>query len=406
MSHSKRTILSLFTAAALCLIFTLFAAASVNNTAALPGRETNNASDNNYFTWSYPMQSFLMENADGTLTRVEAQSDATVLIETFSATGSEKRSTKTIAFELPLFGGFFAGESHNYLVFGQSNPDESDSTEVLRIVQYSKSWQRVNSASVYGANTYIPFDAGSLRMTETGGKLYIHTCHEMYMSSDGYHHQANMTYVMRESDCAVVDSWYRVMNIGYGYASHSFNQFIVTDGTNVYRVDHGDAYPRGVSVTSFSVSSSVTNVSYTIPLTFSGETGANATSASIGGAALGTNNLLIAGNIDAQGDSHSYSNARNIFILSVAKTLGSASCQYITSYSDDAGITVRTPQLVKVSSNEFLLLWEEYNTSTRATVVRAARVDGSGALKTGIFTLEARLSDCQPILTADGYVTW
>ena len=398
-------ILSFVTVVALCFSWVAVGAAA-NNAVSLFGQETSNASANNYSVWSSTVTSYLAENGDGTLTRVEARRDSSVLIETYSADGAVKRSSVSLAYELPIFGGFFAGEDCNYLVFGQSNPEESDSTEVLRVVQYSKSWQRLNSSSVYGANTRVPFEAGSLRMTETGGKLYIHTCHKMYKSSDGLNHQANMTFVLRESDCKVVDSWYEVMNISYGYSSHSFNQFIVTDGGSVYRVDHGDAYPRGVAVTSFSVDKSVTNVKYTVPIIFSGAIGNNATGASIGGAALGTDALLIAGNLNGKGESHGDQNARNIFVLSVGKSLDTQNWHYITSYSDADGVTVRTPQLVKTAADSFLLLWEEYTSADNAVVVRAVRVNGKGQQETGIKTLDVRLSDCAPILTSDGCVTW
>lgn len=87
-------------------------------------------------------------------------------------------------------------------------------------------------------------------MTETAGKLYIHTCHEMYTSSDGLNHQANMTFVLDENTLKVLDSYSDVMNlVQAGYVSHSFNQFICTDGKSVYRVDHGDANPRAVAIT-------------------------------------------------------------------------------------------------------------------------------------------------------------
>ena len=76
--------------------------------------------------------------------------------------------------------GFYSGSDHNYFVFGQANPNDSDEEEVMRIVKYSKDFPRIGAVSVYGANTNIPFEAGSLRMTETAGKLYCHTCHEMY----------------------------------------------------------------------------------------------------------------------------------------------------------------------------------------------------------------------------------
>lgn len=98
-----------------------------------------------------------------------------MIVENYSAAG-KKTGSKTVAMELSLFGGFYSGSDHNYFVFGQANPNDSDEEEVMRIVKYSKDFQRIGAVSVYGANTNIPFEAGSLRMTETAGKLYIHTC--------------------------------------------------------------------------------------------------------------------------------------------------------------------------------------------------------------------------------------
>ena len=103
--------------------------------------------------------------------------------DSFQLTGQQKLDV-----ELPLFGGCFCGESYNFLVFGQNNPDESNEVEVVRIVKYDKEWNRLDAASVRGANTSVPFDAGSLRMAESQDMLYIHTCHEMYKSSDGVNH--------------------------------------------------------------------------------------------------------------------------------------------------------------------------------------------------------------------------
>ena len=52
-------------------------------------------------------------------------------------------SGRTIPMELSRWGGFFAGADYNFFVFGQENPSESDSTEVIRVVKYSKDWQRL-----------------------------------------------------------------------------------------------------------------------------------------------------------------------------------------------------------------------------------------------------------------------
>lgn len=76
------------------------------------------------------------------------------------------------------------------------------------MVKYDKNWKRLGAASLKGANTVIPFDAGSLRCDEYGGYLYIRTCHEMYTSDDGLNHQANMTLAVRQSDMTITDSFY------------------------------------------------------------------------------------------------------------------------------------------------------------------------------------------------------
>ncbi len=416
LKRAKQTIFCVFVAVALCCVFAVCGFAAGKNAVQLSGQETENASANDYRIRAGNVYSYLTENADGTLTRVEAQNDSAVLIETYSADGTVKKSDRTIASELPLFGGFYAGKDAYFLVFGQKNPDESNGVEVLRVVKYSKSWQRQGSASAYGENTYIPFDAGSLRMTEAGGKLFIETCHEMYQSSDGLHHQANMYFCVDESAMQIVDRYSGVMNISYyGYVSHSFNQFICTDGSYVYRADHGDAHPRGFSINRFPVSAvPASNVSYLIPLYFPGDTGINSTGATLGGMALSDSRVLLAGSIDDQtGDYGHFTDSGgdrqfNVFVISSPKSMAENESTFrrITNYTSSDGIRVRTPQLVKVAADRFLLLWEEYNAGNESNVVRAVCLDGSGTAQTQIYTLEARLSDCQPILTSDGYVTW
>jgi hypothetical protein len=88
-----------------------------------------------------------------------------VVVEAYSA-DFQFISGFSAELELPLFGGFYSGETHNFLVFGQENDAEDDSVEVYRVVCYTKDWQRVGSDSLYGANTTIPFRAGSLRFAE------------------------------------------------------------------------------------------------------------------------------------------------------------------------------------------------------------------------------------------------
>ncbi len=388
------------------------AAAELLTAYDMDGAKTNNASEHDYIRWSKPVNSYLGET-DGKLVRVEYAGGDELTVEWYSPEGG-LLSTGSVEKELPLFGGFYFGQTWNFAVFGQSNPEEKTDLEVLRVVKYDKSMNRLAAVSYYGENTYIPFDAGSLRMAETAGRLYIHTCHEMFQSSDGYHHQANMYFCINESTMQTLDRWTGVMNISYyGYVSHSFNQFIATDGDYVFRADHGDAHMRGVSITRFNVSAdNASNTAYTVPLAFAGPTGANSTGAALGGMALSANRVLLAGRIDSQtGEYDSFSDIYskeqyNIFVISAAKSLAESENKvvYITGHAQDAGIKMGAPHLTAIGGDRFLLLWEE--TENSATAVKAAVIDENGALQTKIRTLQARLSDCAPLLTSDGMVCW
>ena len=367
---------------------------------------SSNVSENNYTVWSSVVNSYLVENNDGTFTRVERADGDSIIIENYSKDHKLLKSEK-VKKELPIFGGFYSGENYNFMVFGKQNSDESDSNEVLRIVKYSKDWKKISSCSVNGANTYLPFEAGSLRMTETDGKLYVYTCHEMYAGEDSINHQANMTFVVDMNKMTVIDSFYDVYNISAGYVSHSFNQFIAADGESVYRVDHGDANPRAVSLTKCSVDGDITDVHYTSAFNILGGWGNNSTGVSVGGMALSEDNCLIVGNSVDQSDekNHSYYGQRNVFLTVTDKKLENTKLVWLTDYKDSE-ITVRTPQIVNLGNDHFLVMWEEYSDTTNSAVVKTASVDGDGKIVSTKKYSHARLSDCQPIYTSEGMVEW
>ncbi len=376
-----------------------------NNVYSMVGASSQNISANDYYTYGNVVNSYLTQNSDGTLTRVE-YTGKNVIVEKYSSDGKKLKSRKTIKMELPIFGGFYSGRNYNYLVFGRKNTKDSDKTEVMRVVKYSKSWKRLKSVSYKGCNTYIPFDAGSLRMTETGGKLYIHTCHEMYAGSDGLHHQANMTYVIKESNMSKVQEYYDVMNIAQaGYVSHSFNQFIQTDGKYIYRVDHGDAYPRGISITKCLANGDITEVDYTIPVSLANVSGYNDTGASVGGFELSSDKCLIAGNaVNFKKTADSYA-VRNIFVAATDTQLTGTKIIWLTKYKESDTVTVMTPQLVKLGEDSFMLLWEEKNNRGKITT-SVVTLDGAGNPTSDIVKKNARLSDCKPIVCKDGNVRW
>lgn len=383
---------------------------SLGTSYKLTDSTSSNMSDNHYNVWSSVMNSYLSENKDGTLNRVENTGNG-VLVEKYSADGTKLISTNTIEKELSKFGGYFLGKDNNYLVFGEANKEESDSQEVVRVVKYTKDWTRVSDCKIYGSNTYIPFEAGSLRMTELDGKLYVYTCHEMYADEKGTNHQANMLFTIDESTMKTTDSMYDVSNLGYGYVSHSLNQFIKTDGDYIYRVDHSESNSismggqllsaNGITISKYNKNSKSTSVLISVPKSFNIHSG-NYTGASIGGFEIGSDKCIIA---YAEAISKSNSN-RNINLIITNTTLDKRNNVTLTNYGDDDNINCRTPQLVKVNENLFLVMWEEKNTSTGKVDTKVMTIDSNGKAVIPERTMPIRLSDCQPIFCSDNLVKW
>lgn len=399
--------------------------------AKITPKSSNNKGKQNYSDWdcwASTVKSYLTANQDGTLMRVE-YTGSKVWAETYQADESciDQREIKM---ELPIFGGFYAGKDNYFLVFGKENPNENDEAEVIRVVKYGKDWKRQGAASLYGANTTIPFGYGSLRMAEYGGMLYVRTCHQMYKTPDGLNHQANLTFCVKTDEMRITDQFSEIMNIDYGYVSHSFNQFIRVDGGKLVAVDHGDAHPRSVVLVQYLEEAGGENFtegqfwenedgSYGMGncinvnvLPIQGKYGANDTGVSVGGFEASGTAYLVAGNSVSQDDAASYDafGKRNIFVTCTPKTAfaqtaaqtereSATTVHWITNYTEKDSVNVSTPQMVKLGDNEFLLLWTEGKT------VKSVLLDGSGNPTTGIHSMKGALSDCQPILTGDS-VTW
>ncbi len=152
----KRRLLSLLLVLTAAISFLSVPASAAGETPAV----SSNINAQDYTTYGKPVNSYLFENEDGGLTRVE-YINGTICGGGLLLFLPASHHSRTIPMELSIWGGFFAGKDYNFFVFGQENPSESNSTEVIRVVKYSKDWQRLGQASLRGANTVTPFDAGS-----------------------------------------------------------------------------------------------------------------------------------------------------------------------------------------------------------------------------------------------------
>ena len=355
----------------------------------------------NYGYYGDVTTAYLVPLENGGYQRVEYV-NSKVLVENYDAS-FKLIGQKYIECELPLFGGFYSGQQYNFLVFGKKNTEESDANEVIRVVKYDKAWKRLDGNSIYGANTYEPFDAGSLSMAEYNDILYIHTCHTMYVSDDGYHHQANCSFAIQETDMSLLDSYTDVMNLSYGYVSHSFMQLIRTDGEMLYRADLGDAYPRGITLTATELTSKLSDPAlYGTIVKIPGSTGQNYTGYTLSGLELSDTNYIIVGS----GVTETDANTKNVFISSSNKNSWTQNIEWITNYDSNSNIKVQAPKLVKINNNQFLLLWEEYDSSSKTYETKMVLVGANGKPVSKIFTSTLALSACYPTVDREGYIVW
>ena len=341
--------------------------------------------------WAQPGKSFLYEDR-GNFIRVE-YIDGEVVVEAYDS-GFDHCYTQLVEAELPLWGGFYAGETYNFLVFGQQNKGKLDSTEVLRVVKYSKDWERLDHVTIRGANTADPFNAGGMSMDEGAGLLYIRTSHQMYNG-----HQSNFTIVVDQAAMEVADIQDYTGYVDSGYVSHSMNQHILIDSENkVIALDHGDAYPRAACLFQYydpagngqyhHIGQSVDVVS------FPGELGDNTTGAYVTG--LGETTTGYVSLYSSLWQPDGTEGAMDLYLAYTPKDAFTAEATVTRLVARDCG----EGQLVPDGLGGGWILWE----NAAGTAMYYARYSADGAVTEPV-EIDAWRSDCQPIVS-DGKVIW
>ena len=368
----------------------------------------------NYSRSASPIGSYLVDIGNGNMMRVQSDYDSSNIYVEYYDSQYNVTGVRQLAPELPIYGGFYSGSDAYYIVTGQKNEEESDTVECYRITKYDKNWNRIGSAGLYDCNTFLPFRAGCVRMTEADGYLFVRTSHQMYLSSDGLRHQANVTIQFDENKLVITDSYTDVMNSKYGYVSHSFNQFIKTEGNHLVAVDHGDAYPRSIVLTEYQTDFTngqfISNMNYwknpcksTDLFEFTGEIGDNATGASVGGFEVTDSAYLVAANSINQedtSDDRSRHDYRNVCIVGKSKRDGHTFVNWLTNLEGDLSAT--TPYLVKINDNKYLVMWSYQKRSVGA--IDYTYIDADGSQISPIYTMNGMLSDCEPVYINDTVV--
>ncbi|MBQ6663664.1 MAG: hypothetical protein IJM69_09020, partial [Firmicutes bacterium] len=318
-------------------------------------------------------------------------------------------SRKFVALELPLWGGFYAGTDSYYVVEGQLNEAESDSAEVIRVIRYSKSWQRLGAAvitgntALFGGQVRRPFRAGCLEMTERNGYLYVATGHEGYVDeSVGQGHQGLLLIEVNEQTMTgkiiACDLW------------HSFMQYIQADSDKLYLLEQSEG-SYCTSLKRFGMSGSAEATLAVLHY------GGQRTSpwavpcyASVDDLAVSGSNVLgLGASIDQSlYDSVNQDTPHNLYLTVTPKsnfTEAATNVVWLTNYQGDGKCFLGT-KITKVNDNRFLIMWEEYGSEQPATagdplsssILHYLFVNGAGQKISKEYTAAAPLSDCHPVL--------
>ncbi len=371
----------------------------------------NSVSDNSE-RWPGVQNSYIVQNSDGTISTIDINDS--IAIETYD-NSFKLVASKEIAFELPLFGAFYSGKRYNYIAYGQENPKQSDSKEVIRLVKYDKDFKRLSSVSIKGGESFTvsPFTASGGRMAEAGGKLVFHTARTRYRTSDRLNHQSQLTIIIDTASMKVLN------NLGEyqpNHVSHSFNQFAAFDGEDHVLLDHGDAYPRSVVLHRQSGENEYSELDL---FKISGQKGANYTGVSVGGFEVVSGNYIAAINSIDQSKAGAYTDyekggltmdERDVYLCIVpADNLVSTAVRKVklTQYIG-TGRTASTPKLVRISNDRLVVLWQEIipgkgnEGDFSYGPLKYILIDGSGKTLGSTKELDNRiLSTCDPVVSGN-----
>ena len=348
----------------------------------------------------------VVDNGDGTYTRA-IPTDGGIVVEICDSATDKLTWKKTVKRELPLWGGFFSGRHYNFLVFGQKNVEEDNGREVVRVVRYTKNWNRLDAASVNGANTVEPFGFGNVTMTESGDMLYFHTCHVMYADPNGINHQASFDFDVYVPTMQITTVRAQVDRYGTGYVSHSLGQCIARDGDDVIQMDLGDGYPRSLIMFRWkeiggSLVKAGSKGESLEAMAIASEIGDNYTGIQLAGLEASKDRYLAAG-VSVSQKGKNPSGPQNLFVLAVSKadfTPTGVELRWLTDYSTDDKRSLSDPELVKLNDDSMLLMWTENDARTRYMYL-----DGAGRAASRIYALKGARTGGKPMLRG-GEVRW
>ncbi|WP_110114797.1 S-layer homology domain-containing protein [Bacillus sp. CGMCC 1.16541] len=339
----------------------------------------NPTSDYYYDNWLVPSTRYFFTDPHRQQPHMLSALDNTIHVQHLSSSFARTGETK-IKMELPLFGGFHVGDDgYYYIVFGQSNEEESNTKTVYRVVKYNTNWVKVAHVDVKDVHVVEPFAASNVTMASQNGKLAIYSARLRYLSKyDGLHHQSNIPLLIDTKNMAILHKGGEWPD---NHVSHSFASYVQLDGDDIIYADHGDAYPRSIVL---QVERNHEIERQVELITFPGEIGDNYTGGYLGGLQTSPSTYLVTGSDLARNSKQTFDyDTHNVFLGVVPKNESKKQkVIWLTNHTPDKQISIAETHLCKVNDNTFVVLWKEQKSEANEQTTYYATVDANGTLLT------------------------
>ena len=365
------------------------------------------------YSLEYPRErSTSLVTADEGYMRVCNNQGSTIYIEYYD-TDFKLLKKKTIKMELPIWGGFYKGTDGYYIVEGKYNTKCVNGTEVIRIIKYDTSWNRIGAGSIcakkeWGHEIRYPFDAGCVDIVETDGDIYIATGHEGYVDKAINRGHQGLLLVRMNKDTLDTE----VVNYDL---YHSFSQRLAVDGDDLYLYEESEG-SRATTLTQFDISEPGEGYNKSIEvLKYGGkrtDTKAVDTYATADDVAISNENVLGIGQSMDQSKYYKLDEEKdpyNIYLTVTPRSdlsEESTTVKWLTDYKDKPVSFIGT-SLTKINDNKFLVTWEKSGASMKYAdrfdslsehTLHYMFLDGNGNKISKEYKARIAYSDCHPIV--------
>jgi hypothetical protein len=293
-------------------------------------------------------------------------------IDTFNPS-TRRRVGKTRYISLagwPVWGGFYAGpDARFYVLVGRMNLHENDNLAVVAVRRYDRNWTLLGTAYVQGGadpgGIYLPFQAGAPHMVLVGNRLVVNMGRLIYARGEFVHHQMSFPFEVNV-DTMTTTPFYQFGV--WNYVSHSFQQLVAMNGSNLIMIDHGDAYPRAITMGVIAGYPAQSRLSTYDLFDFNGKIGDNFTGATVTGLVSGPTGIVVLGNSIRQPDAPngplgSGNEHRNIYAISADPATGTQTVRWLTVFPPQGGDDALEPRAVQVGPDRYAVLFSVHHLS-------------------------------------------